>query len=91
MTAATVAAVKATATAKVAATNEEKRRRKKKNLNEEKKNISYLPGVVALAAVAVAFGVELSGLHKSTHVFVVYIQRYIYKGTHTQQPYTMMR
>lgn len=52
-----------------------------------------MPGVVALAAVAVAFGVELSGLHKSTHVFVVYIQRYIHthRHTHTQQPYTMMR
>lgn len=46
-----------------------------------------MPGVVALVAVAVAFGVELSGLHKSTHVFVVYIQRYIHTHTHPTTVY----
>lgn len=40
---------------------------------ERRKKKSYWPGVVA---VAVAVGVELSGLHNSTYVFVVYTQRY---------------
>lgn len=62
-----------------------KEEERKKPERRKKKNISYLPGVVALAAVAVAFGVELSGLHKSTHVFVVYIQRYMYAHTHNNR------
>lgn len=67
----------AAATAELAATMKKK---------PENKNISYLPGVVALAAAdAVAVTVELSGLHNSKHVFVAYFQ-----GIYTAF-YTIMR